>query len=103
MSLVTARQIVDFAEDGVECAEAGPGVLARGLDELIARLEDAGLTDELLAHDWIRRPAAFDTGSTPRRRKGCLFGLPAIVGFWLSPRQIVNDPSPASDQSGRLR
>ncbi|MGH7341864.1 MAG: hypothetical protein ACREKH_15345 [Candidatus Rokuibacteriota bacterium] len=102
MTVTIQRRIIDFAEDGVRLAQIGPGELAEGLDVLIARLAEEGLLDELLAHKWIKRPApeapeALDQGSQPKR-KGCLTALPFVrailrgLGFWFSPRQIVNDP-----------
>jgi hypothetical protein len=54
MSIVAERNIVDFAEAGVDAAENH--VLIRGLDELIARLSEEGLLHELLAHPWISQP-----------------------------------------------
>lgn len=106
MSVTSERRIVDFAEDGVAAARAGQ--LTGAIDELIVRLGEEGLTAELTAHPWIKRPVAFDGGSSPGRGKGCAFAVPAAMvrtlGFWLNPRQVVNDPAevvPPSSAAGR--
>lgn len=79
--LVKLRHRIDFAEDGVTLAKDGPGELSHGLDELIDRLAEEGLLDELTAHHWIHRSETFDRGSVPKpRRKGCLFTFLRLIG-----------------------
>ncbi len=78
MSVTEQRRIVDFIEDGVNCARAG--VLPEALDDLIYRLAEEGLLDELTRHRWVRQPApwALDRGSKPK--KGCLSSFVRILG-----------------------
>lgn len=85
MSVMTQRQIVDFAEDGVRLAMSGPGELADGMDALIHRLVEEGLLCELLAHEWVRGPVpprtTFDPGSRPK--KGCLQAIYQRLAWWI--------------------
>ncbi len=78
-AVLAERRIIDFADQGVTCARAG--VLSASLDELIGRLAEEGLLDELLAHEWVKQPMALDRGSKPKP-DGCLSALVRIVAGW---------------------
>lgn len=100
MSVTAERRILNFADDGVSFAR--DGILPKALDELIARLADEGLLNELLAHEWVEGPEAFQRRRFPvPRRKGCLFALPGVIRFWLSPWQVAENPPPVSDHFPR--